>query len=295
MEGRPSGRPTRPVCPSTSLRPRAASRGRPAAPEVVAVTTPVSVAHRINGERLVLLGWPRAILLQLAHPLIAAGVAEHSSFRARPLAAAERLSETVRAMLRLTFGTAAEREATIARIRGIHRRVHGLLREPVGVFPAGTHYSAEDPALVLWVHLTVIESTIVAHEALVGPVARVERDNYCADAVWVANALGASPAEVPGTWDELVRAVDRMLTSEVLVVGPEARMVAGAVLGGALPRVAAPAAWVVQQLTTGWLPNSMRRQYALNWTPASAKRLARIEAGFRRTRSILPSRVARWA
>lgn len=257
--------------------------------------TNTTVAHRINGERLVLLGWPRAILLQLAHPLIAAGVAEHSSFRARPLAAAERLSETVRAMLRLTFGTEAAREATIAGIRGIHRRVHGSLREPVGVFPAGTRYSAEDPALVLWVHLTVIESTILAHEALVGPVSRVDRDRYCADAAWVAAALGASPPDVPGTWDELVHAVDRMLSSQVLVVAGEARMVARAVLGGALPRIAAPAAWVVQQLTTGWLPESVRRQYALDWTPASARRLTRIEAGFRRARRLLPSRVARWA
>ena len=259
------------------------------------MTTNLSVAHRINGERLVLLGWPRAILLQLAHPLIAAGVAEHSTFRARPLAAAARLSETVRAMLRLTFGTDAEREATIARIRGIHRRVHGSLGEQVGLFPKGTRLSAEDPELVLWVHVTVIESTIVAHQALVGPVSPVDRDRYCAGAAWVAAALGASEGDVPCTWAELVGSIDRMLASGVLAVGSEARMVAGAVLGGALPRVAGPAAWVVQQLTTGWLPDSVRRQYALAWTTANARRLARIEAGFRRTRTVLPWRVARWA
>jgi uncharacterized protein (DUF2236 family) len=65
------------------------------------------VAQRLNAERLVLLGWTRAILLQLAHPLIAAGVYDHSSFRATPWAAVSRLHATVRAMLALSFGTDA--------------------------------------------------------------------------------------------------------------------------------------------------------------------------------------------
>ena len=119
--------------------------------------TPI-VAQRINAERLVLLGWTRAILLQLAHPLIAAGVYDHSSFRAAPFAAASRLHATIRAMLTLSFGTDAEREHALHGIRTIHTRVNGHLRHAVGVFPAGARYSAEDPALVLWVHLTLIES-----------------------------------------------------------------------------------------------------------------------------------------
>ena len=52
-------------------------------------------------------------------------------------------------MLALSFGTDAEREHALQGIRTIHTRVHGQLREPVGVFPAGAAYSAEDPALVL--------------------------------------------------------------------------------------------------------------------------------------------------
>ena len=60
-----------------------------------------------------LLGWSRAILLQLAHPLVAAGVAEHSTFRGGPLTAVARLHHTVRAMLALTFGDAPARERTL--------------------------------------------------------------------------------------------------------------------------------------------------------------------------------------
>jgi len=48
---------------------------------------PLTVSRRINAERLALLGWSRAILLQFAHPLVAAGVADHSTFRGSPFAA----------------------------------------------------------------------------------------------------------------------------------------------------------------------------------------------------------------
>src|SRR5919108_1604147 len=99
---------------------------------------PDVISVRVNAERLVLLGWTRAILLQLAHPLIAAGVYDHSSFRATPWAAASRLHSTIRAMLALSFGTDAEREHALHGIRAIHTRVHGHLTETVGVFPAGT-------------------------------------------------------------------------------------------------------------------------------------------------------------
>ena len=125
-------------------------------PAVTAVG--LDVAHRVNAERVVLLGWGRAILLQLAHPLVAAGVHDHSSVRATPWAAATRLHTTVRAMLALTFGTDAERQHALYGIQQIHRRVRGHLPTAVGAWAAGTAYSAEDPALVLWVHLTLLES-----------------------------------------------------------------------------------------------------------------------------------------
>ena len=137
------------------------------------------VAFRVNGERLVILGWSRAILLQLAHPLIAAGVFDHSGFRASPMAAIGRLYHTTRAMLAITFGDEPRRSAAIDGIRRIHTRVHGTLPDPVGPFPVGTPYSAEDPALLLWVHATLIESIVITYQHLVGPLSADERDAYC--------------------------------------------------------------------------------------------------------------------
>ena len=134
------------------------------------------VARRINAERLMLLGWARAILLQLAHPLVAAGVADHSSFRDGPLASARRLHHTVRSMLALTFGDDAGRDLALDGIRTIHRRVNGTLRTAVGRFPQGTRYSAEDPDLVLWVHVTLLDSIPLVYERLIAPLTDAERD-----------------------------------------------------------------------------------------------------------------------
>ena len=119
---------------------------------------------------MVLFGWSRAILLQLAHPLVAAGVADHSHFRSSAMAAVGRLRGTVRSMLSLAFGDEAAYGRAIAGIRAIHTRVHGELRAQTGVFPAGTPYSAEDPALVLWVHATFIDSAVLVYDRVVSPL-----------------------------------------------------------------------------------------------------------------------------
>ena len=104
-----------------------------------------SVTRKIHSEMVLLLGWGRAILLQLAHPLVACAIADHSLYRAQRL---RRLHRTLDAMLTLTFGTAQEVERASRAINVAHHRVHGKLRERAGVFPAGTDYSAEDPALL---------------------------------------------------------------------------------------------------------------------------------------------------
>jgi uncharacterized protein (DUF2236 family) len=73
-----------------------------------------SVARKINRERVVLLGWGRAILLQIAHPLVAAAVADHSPFGEDLRGYLQRARRTVGAMLRLTFGTDDEARRVVA-------------------------------------------------------------------------------------------------------------------------------------------------------------------------------------
>jgi uncharacterized protein (DUF2236 family) len=254
------------------------------------------VSRRVNAERLALLGWGRAILLQLAHPLIAAGVYDHSSFRgATTWSAAARLHSTIHAMLALAFGTDAEREYALHGIRTIHRRVHGTLPTAVGPFAAGTRYSAEDGSLVLWVHVTLLESLPLVYERLVAPLTDVERDAYCDQAAPVAIALGADPARVPRTWNEMRAELARWYASGEIVVGPQARELGSTVIAPGIGRLVPPAGWLNRLVTTGLLPAHIREQYGFAWDARRQRTFDRVVPMVRAARRHLPDRVALWA
>jgi uncharacterized protein (DUF2236 family) len=252
------------------------------------------VSERVNAERLVVLGWSRAILLQLAHPLVAAGVAEHSSFRRGGLTAVARLHHTIRAMLALTFGGADARQAALDGIRAIHRRVHGQLPSAAGTFAAGTPYSAEDPTLVLWVHATLLESIPLAYEQIIQPLTPEERDSYCAEAAAVAIDLGARVDEVPRTWTATMEYLTRTYASGVIAVSAEARELAAAVLAPPFGWAVGPLATANRLITIGLLPAPVRAQYGLLWDDRHQVRLARTLRRLRAIRRVLPRRLALW-
>lgn len=253
-----------------------------------------TISWRVNAERLVLLGWSRAILLQLAHPLIAAGVADHSSFRGGGIAAARRLHLTVRAMLALTFGDARERTAALEGILAIHRRVNGYLAVAAGRFPAGTAYSAEDADLVLWVHATLLESIPMIYDRVVRPLTPAERDAYCDEAAPIALELGARADEIPRSWDGLDAYLKGMRESGSIAVSAQARELASAVLAPAFAPLVAPAAWLNRLVTVGLLPPHIREQYGFEWTTANDRTLARVAATIRATRRVTPAAIAWW-
>ena len=252
-----------------------------------------TISARINAERLLLLCWGRAILLQFAHPLVAAGVADHSSFRDGKLTAVVRLHETIRAMLSLTFGTDAARDATLSRINGIHRRVNGTLREGAGRFAAGTAYSAEDPALLLWVHGTLLESAFLVYERLIAPLPVAERDQYCVEAVPVVRGLGVVEGE-PQSWAALNDYMRGMYGSDRIAIGGPARELAAALLAPPLAWAVAPATRVNRLFTIGLLPPHIRDQYGFTWTTRDQHALEWWTRVLRRARPWLPNRVTLW-
>ena len=254
----------------------------------------MEVSKRVTAERLLLLGWSRAILLQLAHPLIAAGVHEHSGFRDSPLAEAKRLHHTIGAMLQITFGDERASRQALNTIRDIHTRINGQLRTAVGPFAAGTRYSAEDPALLLWVHATLVDSMVLVYERLVSPLSTAERDAYCAEAAWVAVDLGAVAADVPRTWEAMCRYFDGTLASPVITVGPEARELCRALLWPSLARMAPGSGWLNRLLTAALLPPGVRDQYGLSITPRQARTAERLMRGIRAARRAVPARAATW-
>lgn len=249
----------------------------------------------INGERLTVLGWGRAILLQVAHPLIAAGVADHSGFRQGPVHALARLRSTVGAMLAISLGDDAARGAAIAGIRRIHDRVHGRLASDVGTWTAGTAYSAHDPDLLLWVHATLLDSILRTYRDLVAPLDAVTCDAYVAAAAEGLASLGLPAERTPRTADAIERMVATAIAGDVLAVSPAAREIATAIVSPPATRVVPVAASTQRLLTVGTLPPRLREMYGFAWTPADDRRLRRAQAVIRRLRAVSPAFLARFA
>src|SRR5580765_2181457 len=118
---------------------------------------PDSVIRRVGNTPVTpFLGGGTAVLLQVAHPLVAAGVTDHSDYRDDLW---RRLVRTLNALYLIVYGTREEADRAGDAVQTVHARIHGCTQERLGVFPRGTPYSASDPELMLWVHGTLVETS----------------------------------------------------------------------------------------------------------------------------------------
>ncbi|HEX2529559.1 MAG TPA: oxygenase MpaB family protein [Geminicoccus sp.] len=161
---------------------------------------PHSVAWRVHGDiTSMMVGGIASLLLQMLHPAVLAGVWDHSNFRADMHG---RLRRTARFIALTTYGERSEAMAVIARIRGIHDRVQGVL-------PDGTAYAANDPALLAWVHVTETISFLDAWIRYSEPdMSDADQDRYFDEMAQVGEALGAHP--VPRSRSEAQALIEAM-------------------------------------------------------------------------------------
>lgn len=254
---------------------------------------PGSEAWRLNREAMLLLGaGPRALLMQIAHPAVAAGVDQHSDFRADPW---RRLAATLRSYLTIVYGTTSVARAEIRRLNALHRAV------------VGEGYSARDPELSMWVHATLVDSTIVAYDAWIEPLPRDRRAAFYLETRPIGRAFGVPDARIPADLDGFDAYLETMLAPGGPVrVSPTARDLAGTVLHPPLaplarwlplaPGVASmiarvpPASydWTLWP-AVGLLPPTIRAGYGLSW--GFRERLVRrwLVAAWRAWRPLLPA------
>jgi uncharacterized protein (DUF2236 family) len=250
---------------------------------------PGSISWKINREAIVVAGWGRAILLQLAHPAVAAAVHDHSAFRGSLRATFRRMHSTTGAMLSLTFGDTAQIITTAAGINAIHDRVHGHAHE--GKRRA---YSAHQPDLQRWVHVTLLESILLTYESLVGPLTAHERDRYCSEATIMEPLLGMPAGWLPRDTAQLDAHMRDMLAGGSLVVTDASRALARAVLYPPKWYVMWPAFRAIQLLTIGSLPPAIRQAYGFEWRARDARAFARWTTLLRASLRVLPSFAREW-
>jgi uncharacterized protein (DUF2236 family) len=252
------------------------------------------VGWRLQREIVLLLAWAPAILLQLAHPLVARAIADHSTFRSGRGSRLRRFQQTLDAMLRIAFGDEREARAAIARINATHDRVHGRLPEPAGVFAAGTPYSAHDPRLLAWVHVTLIAMNLAVYERYVGPLTAQEEDQYCREASAIEPLLGIPEGMLPRTAAALARHLEERLASGEIAVTELARGLARDVVYPPVPRVAAPVVALMRLPAVGLLPAAVREGYGFAWTPRHEALLRLSAASIRGLLRVTPSIVRHW-
>lgn len=243
---------------------------------------PDSEAWRLNREAMLLLGaGPRALLLQLAHPAVAAGVNDHSDFRADPW---RRLAGTLRSYLTIVYGTTAAARGEIRRLNALHRDI------------TGPGYAARDPVLSLWVHATLVDSTIEVADAWLEPLARGRRAAYYLETRPVGRAFGVPESLLPPDLDAFEAYVASMLApGGDIRVSPVARELAWAVLHPPLAPIAPWLAAVPSELyawtlwpSIGLLPSTVRDGYELRWGPRERLVSAWLVGTWRAWRPWLP-------
>ena len=243
---------------------------------------PESVTWKLNREVVVIAGWGRAILLQLAHPAVAAGVHNHSSFRGSLLSSFRRLQSTVGAMLSLTFGDTEQMITAAARINRMHDRVRGEA------------YSAHSPHLQRWVHATLLDSISLTYELLVGPLSVRDRDRYCSEAAIMEPLLGMPAGWLPRDSVQLDTYMREMLAGGTIVVTDKSRTLAQALLYPPRWCVAWPAFRAMQLIAIGSLPSPIRQAYGFEWRAREARALARWTALLRTSLRLLPPLAREW-
>jgi uncharacterized protein (DUF2236 family) len=233
---------------------------------------PESVIRRVGNSPLVpLLGGGPAVLLQVAHPLVAAGVVYHSDYQTDLW---QRLLRTLRALYLIVYGSKEEAETAGEAVQAVHAHVHGSTRERLGPFPVGTPYSASDPDLMLWVHATLVEASLAAHRRFVGRLAPGEEEAYYKEMGLVARLFGLPPTALPARLADFRDYVEAQLTGREICVTAPAREVAAVILEAPLPaplRLLVPAHRLA---TAALLPQSVREEYGLRWSRAHALPLA---------------------
>ncbi|MEO8746004.1 MAG: oxygenase MpaB family protein [Candidatus Dormiibacterota bacterium] len=215
-----------------------------------------SITRRVSRENVLLLGGGRALLMQLAHPKVAAGVDEHSDFRSHPI---RRLRRTIRMTMAIVFG---DRETALATARAVNQ-VHTRVR--------GSDYRALDPDLLLWVHATLADTSLVTYETFVKPLPSREREDFYEEFKLLGELLGVPRDRFPNRLRDFDEYLAEMMSTGPVRVNQRARELAEHVLRPRLRLLPSPLMIPFEVVTAGLLPATLRVQYGLPWGPGQQR------------------------
>jgi uncharacterized protein (DUF2236 family) len=230
-----------------------------------------------------------ALLLQVAHPTVGAGVSEHSQFRRDPWG---RLFRTLDYTYTMVYGGPQAAGAMGRRIRTFHRQITGVL-------PDGRRYSALEPDAYAWVHATLAAAIVDAHERFGRPFAPHEREEFWTQWRTLGRLLGIRERDLPAAWGEF-QAYFRDTVAATLVHTAAVDEVLAALASPSPPDVPwlAAALWapvrislgrVIELTSVGLLGEQLRERFGLRWSGRQERRLRLLAAMLRAGTPLMPS------
>lgn len=257
-----------------------------AAGPVAGVFGPASVTWRIDREAVIFLGAGRALLLQLAHPWVAAAIAEHSKTLADPIGRFHRTFDIVFAMV---FGSLDRALLSSRQLYRRHSMIVGEMPETVGPFAGGSRYCANDIPSLRWVHATLVETALMAHDLVLPQLSAEERERYWSESRMYGALFGLTGDDLPTDWAGFAAYTSAMAQSETLTVSPAAREIAAQIFGGARPWLRPPR-WY-RALTARLLPERLRAGFGFEVDERDARAADNALTWIRRVYPKLPDRL----
>jgi uncharacterized protein (DUF2236 family) len=257
-----------------------------AAGSLAGIFGPRSVTWRVDREAAIFLGAGRALLLQLAHPWVAAAIEQHSDTFADPI---RRFHRTFSAMFTMVFGTLDQSLGAARRLHRRHAAISGTLPSAAGPFPAGSFYCANAVSALRWVHATLMDTAPLAYALVLAPLTQAQRERYHAESLLLAGLFGLPRAHLWRDWAAFSAYNEAMAQSDVLTVTDSARVMAHRLLAGADTWLPVQASY--RALTAALLPPRLRDAFALRYGETERHAAEQLIAWARRIYPLLPSRL----
>jgi uncharacterized protein (DUF2236 family) len=216
---------------------------------------------RIAGEGILIAGGARAILLQVAHPSVGRGVAEHSNFSERVM---DRLRATLSYVYCMTFGTSVEKRRIAEQVNALHRKVNG------------PGYDARDPGLQLWVAATLYDTALLLYERWVAPL-----DERAAEMIYrqyrvLGTALQMPDELWPADRHEFYAYWNDMLDNHLEVTDPAREIYRDLLYPRRIPLSLRTAMPLNRFVTAALLPARIRDAYGIEWNPWRERQFCRF-------------------
>ena len=247
---------------------------------------PRSMTWQVDREAAIFLGAGRALLLQLAHPWIAAAVEQHSDTFANPIGRFHRTFSTVFTMV---FGSLDQSFDAARRLHRRHAAISGTLPWASGPFRAGSSYCANEVSALRWVHATLWDTALVTYALVLPALTQEQHDAYYAEGRLFAALFGIPKRCLPPDWTAFSAYIAEMIESSTLTVTDAARAMAHRLLAGADTWLPVPSGYKI--LTAALLPPRIRDAFGLSYGQAERNAARQFIARTRRIYPFLPARL----